>query len=96
MKCSLIYATSDAVLRVDLQLDAEATAGDALEAARAHWRRGGSTPASEPDWDHAPIGIFGRRCDRSTPLAEGDRVEIYRALILDPKQQRRRRAQSRR
>lgn len=38
------------------------------------------------------IGIFGRVIDPGTKLADGDRVEIYRPLALDPKEARRRRA----
>jgi putative ubiquitin-RnfH superfamily antitoxin RatB of RatAB toxin-antitoxin module len=42
------------------------------------------------DWN--AVGIFGRRVPADTRLAEGDRVEIYRSLLLDPKEQRRQRA----
>lgn len=38
------------------------------------------------------IGIFGKLTKTSTVLREGDRVEIYRPLIADPKEVRRRRA----
>jgi putative ubiquitin-RnfH superfamily antitoxin RatB of RatAB toxin-antitoxin module len=38
------------------------------------------------------VGIFGRRADGSTVLREFDRIEIYRALVADPKQARRTRA----
>jgi len=38
------------------------------------------------------VGIFGRRVARKQPLRDGDRVEIYRPLVLDPKEARRRRA----
>jgi putative ubiquitin-RnfH superfamily antitoxin RatB of RatAB toxin-antitoxin module len=38
------------------------------------------------------IGIFGQRAELSQVLREGDRVEIYRPLTLDPREQRRRRA----
>ena len=41
------------------------------------------------------IGIFGKRVDPATPLADGDRVEIYRPLALDPKERRRSRARKR-
>jgi putative ubiquitin-RnfH superfamily antitoxin RatB of RatAB toxin-antitoxin module len=37
-------------------------------------------------------GIFGKRVTMDTRLADGDRVEIYRPLKLDPKEARRRRA----
>lgn len=46
-----------------------------------------------PDLDlaTAPVGIFGQVCERDTPLRPGDRVEIYRPLIADPREQRRQR-----
>ena len=37
-------------------------------------------------------GIFGKRVALDRKLAEGDRVEIYRPLAMDPKEARRRRA----
>ena len=40
-------------------------------------------------------GIFGKRVTLDRKLAEGDRVEIYRPLALDPKEARRRRALNR-
>lgn len=42
------------------------------------------------------VGIFGRLARLDAPLREGDRVEIYRPLTADPKEARRRRADSRR
>ena len=38
------------------------------------------------------VGIFGKLSKGGTVLREGDRVEIYRPLIADPKEVRRRRA----
>jgi putative ubiquitin-RnfH superfamily antitoxin RatB of RatAB toxin-antitoxin module len=38
------------------------------------------------------IGIFGRRVPPQRVLRDGDRVEVYRPLQLDPMQARRRRA----
>lgn len=48
----------------------------------------------EIDLGRQRVGIFGEPVELATPLAEGDRVEIYRALIADPKEARRRRARS--
>lgn len=36
-----------------------------------------------------PVGIFGKRCTLSDRVYEGDRIEIYRPLIIDPKEARR-------
>lgn len=38
------------------------------------------------------LGIFSRRVDADHLLRDGDRVEIYRTLALDPMAARRRRA----
>ena len=42
--------------------------------------------------DLANVGIFGRKTNPEQVLQEGDRVEIYRPLIADPKEVRRQRA----
>lgn len=38
------------------------------------------------------VAIFGQRARLDTPLVNGDRVELTRALIADPKEVRRARA----
>lgn len=42
--------------------------------------------------DSAVLGIFGKKKSADTVLRDGDRVEIYRPLVADPKDARRRRA----
>lgn len=42
--------------------------------------------------DQDRIGIFSRRVTLQQAVREGDRIEIYRPLALDPKDARRRRA----
>lgn len=51
----------------------------------------------EIDLETIPMGIFGVEVKTATTscVQAGDRVELYRALIADPKETRRRRAQSR-
>ena len=44
----------------------------------------------------AGLAVFGLAVAPSTPLHEGDRVELLRPLQLDPKEARRRRAQRQR
>lgn len=41
------------------------------------------------------VGIFGKLKELDVPLREHDRVEIYRPLIADPKEARRKRAEKR-
>ena len=42
--------------------------------------------------DDSKIGIFGKVIKKETALKDGDRIEIYRPLIADPKEIRRQRA----
>ncbi len=39
-----------------------------------------------------PVGIFARKKTLDTALRERDRIEIYRPLVADPKDSRRKRA----
>ncbi|MDA1116626.1 MAG: RnfH family protein [Proteobacteria bacterium] len=41
---------------------------------------------------HHAVGVYGRRISLDACLADGDRVEIYRPLRVDPKESRRRSA----
>lgn len=45
----------------------------------------------EIDLAHLKLGVFGKLVPREKRVADGDRVEIYRALAVDPKEARRRR-----
>jgi len=44
--------------------------------------------------DLTRVGIFGNKASPEQVLQAGDRVEIYRPLIADPKEVRRQRAQT--
>ena len=46
----------------------------------------------EVAFDPSRLGIFSRRVSADEQVRDGDRVEIYRPLMLDPKDARRRRA----
>ncbi len=48
--------------------------------------------ASVPDFDfdNCLVGIWGREIEWSTLLRDGDRLEVYRPLELDPREARRR------
>ena len=45
------------------------------------------------DLENADFGIFSYRVDKNNILQAGDRIEIYRPLIADPKMARRQRAE---
>ena len=46
-----------------------------------------------PDLATAKLGVFGKAVQASHELSEGERVEIYRELLVDPKAVRRARAE---
>lgn len=45
-----------------------------------------------PDMKNAPMGIFSEKITINHILRPGDRVEIYRELMSDPKEKRRARS----
>ena len=40
-----------------------------------------------------PVGLYGKKRPLDTVLRERDRIEIYRPLVADPKESRRKRAE---
>lgn len=69
-----------------LSLPAGATALDAIRAS------GVLEAPLQVDLSTQRIGVWGRPCPLGAALKEGDRVEIYRPLAIDPKEARRLRA----
>jgi putative ubiquitin-RnfH superfamily antitoxin RatB of RatAB toxin-antitoxin module len=47
---------------------------------------------AEIDLDNCDIGVFGKAVADDYELLDGDRIEIYRPLLADPKEVRRQRA----
>ena len=86
IRVEVAYALPDkqAIVEVDV---AEGTS--ALEAAR---QSGIAAQFDGIDLDNVKLGIFGNLVSANQVLREGDRVEIYRPLIADPKEVRRERA----
>ncbi len=85
---TVVYALPDAVTEIEVRLVEGATVAEAIE------RSGIAARLPGVDIGGAPVGIFGKRVPRDTMLGDGDRVELYRRLIADPKAARRRRAGS--
>ena len=90
LRIEVAYALPDAQHMIELDLPAEATIADALNRVR-------TLPVfCDVDLDHSSVGVFGTvTTDRSQRLNEGDRVEIYRPLTVDPMTARRLRANRR-
>ncbi|MCL6432261.1 MAG: RnfH family protein [Anaerolineae bacterium] len=54
------------------------------------------TPRLDGSRDALDLGVFNRHRHPDEPVREGDRIEVYRPLAIDPKQARRIRAEIRR
>ena len=81
----VVCAWPDRVWMRRVTLPAGSTVEEALIASQAR--------SLVPDLDGTiAVGIFGKVVPASQPLANGDRVELYRPLLADPKEARRRRA----
>jgi len=90
MKVQVVYAKPDRQYVVDLDVPEDTTVFQAAALS------GFATQFPEIDLDTIPMGIFGVRIKTATTttLHPGDRVELYRSLIADPKENRRTRAES--
>ncbi|MFC4161616.1 RnfH family protein [Chitinimonas lacunae] len=84
-KVEVAYATPRAQRLISLQVEAGCTAESAIR------RSGLLEEFPEIDLAVNKVGIFSRACKLDTVLRPNDRVEIYRPLIADPKEVRRRR-----
>jgi putative ubiquitin-RnfH superfamily antitoxin RatB of RatAB toxin-antitoxin module len=82
----VVYAAVDRQWLQTLQLQADATVNDALRLSQI------ATEFPELDLTQCALGIFGKVVPGHRLLESGDRVEIYRPLLLDPKEVRRLRA----
>ena len=86
IEVDIIYALPLMQTAVTLKVPVGTSVGEAIALSGVAARHLGI------DWNSAAVGIFGRRTSMATVLHDHDRVEIYRPLIADPKQLRRRRA----
>lgn len=85
LNVEVAYAGPEGQRVVRLVVPSGTTAWQAVELAQAQLPEGVAP-------DAARLGIFSKKVDADRVLEEGDRVEIYRPLTLDPMEARRRRA----
>jgi uncharacterized protein len=87
LRVRVIYALPDHQATVDLQLPAGTSLTDAV-------KRSGLLQKF-PEAAERPLScaIFGRAVPLTYQLRDGDRIEILRPLLIDPKQSRREAAQ---
>jgi len=90
LRVEVCHARPEGAWRRVLTLPAGATVAQALAAS------GFAEAFPQVDAWRQGVGIYGKACEADTPLADGDRVEVYRPLTFDPKESRRRRVEHRR
>ncbi|MFT4059156.1 MAG: RnfH family protein [Legionella sp.] len=84
VKIELIYVNkARKTVHFSLELNDGATVADALDASAIY--------SSHPETKAMMVGIYAKQVALDTLLKDGDRVEIYRPLLLDPKDNRRHR-----
>lgn len=88
LQVEVAYAAPSRQAVKALRLPAGSCVEDAIRAS------GLLTEFPEIDLARQRVGIFGELAELATLLTDGDRVEIYRGLVADPKEARRRRARS--
>jgi len=86
IRVEVAYALPGNQFLVELEVDDTTSASEAI-------RQSGLFKLY-PDLEHQDleIGIFSRPVAADTTLKDGDRVELYRPLTIDPKEARRLRA----
>ncbi len=88
MKVEVAFARPDEQLIFELDVPAEATVEEIIK------QSGILEKFPEIDLAVNKVGVFGKLTKLGNTLRPGDRVEIYRKLIADPKEVRRKRAEA--
>ena len=86
IRVEVVYALASAQDAASVVLPESATLRDAIAASGVLERH------PEIDLARQKCGVFGKPLPLESGLCDGDRVEIYRPLAIDPKEARRRRA----
>jgi len=85
----IVYAQPLEIWMRDLRLARDSTVDDAIQ--RSHFL----DIFPEYSIHTIQVGIYGQPCALTRQLTDNDRIEIYRPLVFDPMESRRRRARHR-
>ena len=86
IQIEVAYATPQKQLILTCEIEPGTPPRDALQRSKIDQH------FPEIDIESCDIGVFGKAIRADYELVEGDRIEIYRPLIADPKEVRRQRA----
>lgn len=87
MEIEVVYALPGTQTLLKLDVPEGTTAAQAVELSGIREKH------PEIDLEKNKLGVFGKLVKSDAPLREKDRVEIYRPLIADPKEIRKKRAE---
>jgi hypothetical protein len=83
---SVVLAWPDKEVSVVMILKENSTVGLAINIAKE------DPVFLDVDFEDYAVGIYGELCGLEHVLSDGDRIELYRPIKEDPKEQRRKRA----
>lgn len=86
LRVEVAYARPERQVILPLEVEEGTTLREAVE------RSGILAQFPEIDLASNPVGVFGKAAALDRVLRAGDRVEVYRPLVADPKEVRKRRA----
>ena len=87
MRIEVVYALPDSATCLSVEVAEGAQVEEAIIAS------GILEKCPQIDRESLTVGVWNRTCKLTQILKEGDRIEIYRPLIADPKDARRKRAE---
>jgi len=88
LRVEIVYATPEQQTLLSIDVAPGTTVGEAIAASAI------TTRHPEIELATLDVGIFSQRCGLDTLVEDGDRVELYRPLLIDPMERRRRRARN--
>ncbi|RLA07571.1 MAG: RnfH family protein [Gammaproteobacteria bacterium] len=86
MNIEVSYGTLQQQVILNVDIDSKTTVKEAIVISKINEK------FSEIDMDNLKVGIFSKTCSLDSTLNQGDRIEIYRPLIADPKTAAKKRA----
>jgi putative ubiquitin-RnfH superfamily antitoxin RatB of RatAB toxin-antitoxin module len=83
MQVEIVFALSERQVLETMELPEGSTVADAIK------RSALAQEFPTVDFDQLQAGVWGKLVERDRVLLDGDRVELYRPLMMDPREARR-------
>lgn len=83
LRVEVVYALPERQELLTIEVEDGTTVQQAIEKSLL------SEQFPDRNFDRCQVGIWGHIVDREQPVRHGDRVEVYRELLIDPRDARR-------